>query len=627
MDNNDAFIVALTSFTKVNKKLLNSLENLEKKQAQKPNRPDLVVEKVQPIEIEGFGKKALVDLNKALKIDIGKVLAGSKDKDMKEKSGFLSSLSDLLKNGFIKKLLLGVIGAGLFKEINDKTTGLVTNLVKSGLDTIKDATSGFSKAIKGIEEGASSLKNSVKDLSSSAKSLEQSALSSKETLTKTIEKMGATATASNTEKGILQKLLEKTGVRAASNAAKEKGSEYLSKIIKGTKNTAAELGSEAKSGVQTFEEFLAKQGKAFSQNGKKVIDVVAGKTYGRKQIRQQKELYEKYAENFAKDLEQKIINEKNTALEMAQMGIKKTEAGGSSIMSKVSGFAKGKIGGLLGGIAKYGGIDLGFATFNAKDIIKKYRNGEISKEEYYNLMSQQVGGAVGSVGYSVSEKIYNLRNAVRVAEAAEAVTGVGTAADLVEIPFTEAAFALAKRFLKNAAVGAAYNLTGSAAAGQLAKLSPTAAGGMANFLATIYAGTTGNSPQKFIDQLEEEATANYKTKHSKNIKTNDAIITSGGKIIQPHSNDTLYAMKDGGPMSGFFNKNLKANEEGNYILKKYAQLSNDMMNMQIRLLNDNNAILLSIADKLKSQGNIVSQNITNNSYGQSGSLRLLQGVA
>jgi len=150
---------------------------------------------------------------------------------------------------------------------------------------------------------------------------------------------------------------------------------------------------------------------------------------------------------------------------------------------------------------------------------------------------------------------------------------------------------------------------------------------MANFLATIYAGTTGNNPQKFIDQLEDEATANYKTKHSNTTKTNDAIITSDGKIIQPHSNDTLYAMKDGGPMSGFFNKNLKANEEGNYILKKYAQLSNDMMNMQIKLLNDNNKILLNIADKLKSQGNIVSQNITNNSYGQSGSLRLLQGVA
>jgi hypothetical protein len=111
-------------------------------------------------------------------------------------------------------------------------------------------------------------------------------------------------------------------------------------------------------------------------------------------------------------------------------------------------------------------------------------------------------------------------------------------------------------------------------------------------------------------------------------KVNDAAIYPGGnKIIKPHPDDSIYAMKEGGPMDKFFNKNIKVSEEGNYILKKYAEISSNIFEKQLRLLDENNKALNILVKNLSKPANVVSSpTVINNNFSNSNSLRNLQGA-
>jgi len=110
-------------------------------------------------------------------------------------------------------------------------------------------------------------------------------------------------------------------------------------------------------------------------------------------------------------------------------------------------------------------------------------------------------------------------------------------------------------------------------------------------------------------------------------KVNDFIKTSDGKLIIPSKEDTLVGLKTDGPLDKFFKSTIKNSEEGNSILKKYAEISSNMLAKQLQLLNDNNKLLGELTQKMSTPTNIVSKpTVIRNNFGLGGDLRAIQGV-
>ena len=86
----------------------------------------------------------------------------------------------------------------------------------------------------------------------------------------------------------------------------------------------------------------------------------------------------------------------------------------------------------------------------------------------------------------------------------------------------------------------------------------------------------------------------------------DGIITKQGDVIQPDAMDTLYAMKEGGPLGGMLNKTPD-------ILENIKRVEIDSM----VLLKENNELLRRMLEKLGNNGNTVVNNSTSNSVMQS----------
>jgi len=105
----------------------------------------------------------------------------------------------------------------------------------------------------------------------------------------------------------------------------------------------------------------------------------------------------------------------------------------------------------------------------------------------------------------------------------------------------------------------------------------------------------------------------------------DFIQAPDGKIIQPHADDTIYAMKQGGPLDNYFNNNIKIATENVAMLKNLSGI----MKKQIDILNSVNNHLAGIKDNTETppQTNIFKPSYSNNNYGMTNSLRLAQGVA
>ena len=91
------------------------------------------------------------------------------------------------------------------------------------------------------------------------------------------------------------------------------------------------------------------------------------------------------------------------------------------------------------------------------------------------------------------------------------------------------------------------------------------------------------------------------------IEVDDGIITKDGQIIKPDADDTLYAMKNGGPLADALSK---GSLEQLSMLKKISVINDTLMSRQIDLLQDNQAILVEIADKIGNGGNVNINNIS-----------------
>lgn len=162
-----------------------------------------------------------------------------------------------------------------------------------------------------------------------------------------------------------------------------------------------------------------------------------------------------------------------------------------------------------------------------------------------------------------------------------------------------------------------------------------------------------NKPQKVLDAeaeeakltpaqraVQEEAERRKKQEEAANEEKNrlgknammgqpvrDFIKTNDGKLIIPDKEDSLIGFKKDGPLDVMFNKNLKTSQENNTILKKYAEVSSDVLNKQLKLLDDNNKLLNAIAKNLSTPTNVVSKpTVITNNFTSGVSLRGMQGA-
>ena len=102
----------------------------------------------------------------------------------------------------------------------------------------------------------------------------------------------------------------------------------------------------------------------------------------------------------------------------------------------------------------------------------------------------------------------------------------------------------------------------------------------------------------------------------KPVEIEDGIITKAGKLIKPHKEDFLYAMKDGGPLANAMSGDNKAAEKNNEILEQFKSLTKNLSIKQIELMEMNNKLLKSIQGSLNepsgSQGDtMVTSNNSN----------------
>ena len=101
----------------------------------------------------------------------------------------------------------------------------------------------------------------------------------------------------------------------------------------------------------------------------------------------------------------------------------------------------------------------------------------------------------------------------------------------------------------------------------------------------------------------------------------DGIITKDGQVIKPDKDDTLYAMKDGGPLLDVL---AKGSAQQTSQLKILTKMNEHLLKEQTEMLQQHAVLLGEIADKIGTGGN----NIINNSSSVTnmGNGRGLQGL-
>lgn len=569
---------ALALFTKVNTKLMDRVTKFEKTSqdgtAATKKEPSQVIEKAAPVEVESFGKKAIQDLSKI----VGKVQVPQKREELPKKTG----------KGLLDSLLgsLGLLGAGLKtlydnikKWLQDKLVGgfkKTTELLKDGVKKLWDAVKTgwkytkdiFSKVGKGLVSGAKWVGNKVKKTWDAIKN-------------------------SSFGKGV-KSFFAKVG---------EKFTSFTGKIVSGTKSLGrvlAEKFAVVKDAVKSLttkasEALLGKEG---SRNilGK-AVDATKGaaKTVGGVVARGAKATYES-----GKAIVSKGVEYASKGVDMAKnVGGKVLSAGKviSDVGSKLGGlrFTTSVFTKLIKRVPIIGSLIEGFLTnSDIQELVEKHTKdpSKYTEEMLYNdigkRISEGIGGVLGSAGGAALGGIVG--SIIPVGGTIVGAIGGGIAGDWVG----------------RKVFGAIAESIGGDTKKEIGKF----------IYEKAYKDGRAIPGSLSADNLQEET-------------VDDAAIYPGGnKIIKPHPDDSIYAMKEGGPMDKFFNKNIKVSEEGNTILKRYADISSDMLNTQTKLLTENNKMLSMLLEKLSTPSNIVSRpTIIKNNFGSNSDLRSIQGVS
>jgi hypothetical protein len=612
----DTLADVLPLFTRVNTALVKRLEKVEStlytvKKAQAAKK-DEVVEESEPVEIESFGTKALAELNKVFKVNAAQP---KETKDTKAAGGGLDWLRYFGKDFWQNALLTALKGAGLFvlaknffEDLQKKNENAIKGITESTTKTFSSATESLEKSFENLKSSSNALKDSADALAKSSKTTEQTVLQLAAQSAKGQVKAERGIFESLTQgisraftKGGVPPLVGASATQAAAKAASRAEAKAAAEAA--TKNLAASLGGVPQ--ITTAAKSLEKTAGNFA-GGTSMLGNLFVPAWNRTKQ------YGQLAKN--------LIPDKGPWKAFLREEDKVTIDEALSLIFKGGGGAAKKI------LSKNGVMDAAFAGWDVNGLVKRYREGDITREEFNREMAISGGRAIGS---TTANAYY--RKVLVEALAAAVVGG--------EIGTEGKASSLIPRFIKLLPYLAKSTLTtyaGDKIGGLLAQyaLSPQTQETMSNTMLSAYVSATKfgvKNPSEYVAELYSEAQENYNKKHpkiSEVTKTQDAIITSNGRVIQPHMNDTLYAMKDGGPMGNFFNKNLESNEEGNKILKFHSDKSLNIMSNQVKLMQTTNNLLQEVLQKINTPTNIInSPKITTSGHGSLGSLRALQGVA
>ena len=564
---------ALNLFTKVNTKMLDRIIKLEqstaaKKQAAK-TEPEQVVQKAAPVEVESFGKKAIDDLKKI----IGSVQTTAGKEMQKAKKG---GLLDWLLGA------LGLLGAGLaalYDKIKDfiknKLLGYIDGAIKLLKDCIKSMWGSITKGWNNIK---SFFSRSVTRLTDGAKML------------------------ADKVKGILDKIKN-------------------SNVLKGIKTFFVKVGAS----VSTFADKLIDGAKSLSQKLMEKFKVVRDAL---------KSLTQKAAETvFGKEGQRTLAGK---AVDVTKGAAK--AVGGAVVKGAEATVRAGKA---------VGGAAMKTSAYVRESGAKLLSRGKVIAE---------VGSKLGGLKFTTSIFQKLLKRVPIIGSLIETYLTNSDIKELVErhvkdpSRYTEDMLYsdIGKRLAEGIGgiAGGVSGATLGAAVGSVIPVGGNIVGAIAGGVAGDWVGRkvfgaiansissdTRKGLGKFIyDKIYRDnkpIKGSLSSENIEQIEVEDAAIYPGNnKIIKPHADDSIYAMKDGGPFDKFFTKNIKTAQENNNILKTYAETNNELVMKQVRLLSENNKLLNMLAEKLSTPTNIISKpTVIANNFTNQSSLRMLQGIS
>jgi len=632
----DTLADVLPLFTRVNTALAKRLEKVEStvynvKKAQTAKK-DRVIEESEPVEIESFGTKALAELNKVFKVNAAQTKETKETKTAGSSMDWLKSFSlagligvaalikKFIDSGFFQTFGLFIrnfpdLITGFFKKFNGSVNTLFLGLPKKITDGIKD---GMKKSLgKETETAAEKAATNLAE-SKLGKGAVKAGQKVGQNLLKTTEQAGEKATTKQFEEYLASKQY----------AIKPGSEKRLIDLRTGNQLERSNSKFIYEREQKLFQEQL---GKASTKTEGGVLSKIGGAAYN---------ISSRVGE-FVGNLGVKAFGKIPGNKQIASM----VERYGPTIL-KFLGKLKPGVGFLLKVLRVPGVIDAIFAGANINSLINKYQSGKIDEETFKtevaragtravgSALGQVLGGiggglAGGSLGAAAAGASLGFLAPIAPALAWGGKEGgqflgslIGDLAGSGLITLLEKGMGIGQNDFGRA--------TGLSRVGDAAK---NARDTLFNTIFGSYTSLTGVaklglghslSGEKYLNELTAENAA--KKKEMVNVK--DVTISAGGKVIVPHSSDTLYAMKQGGPMDNFFNKNLEANEEGNKILKFHSDKSLNIMSNQVKLIQTTNNLLQEVLQKINTPTNIInSPKITTSNYGNLGSLRALQGVA
>lgn len=532
------------------KKLSKRVDNLESNSPHKKKKEKLVKE-ATPVIVQDYGRKAEKDLNRIL---------GERDKETqkaleKEKN----KNSNLLG-------LLGLAGAAAlalkFLFDGEGFTGLVQ---------------GFQKAFKTVTKFASKVKGVVGDIG--------------EKIGTFTDDIGARA------KGLVDDVMTKVGTWADDAKA-------------GLKNMADNVGAkvggwydEAAAGLKNTFDTVGQKLSSFGDDLAKGFGSIVGKAKSLVGITDD-------AAAAAGDVAKGAADAKGAAPKK-QSWLSKAISKAKAVGGKVASGAKA-----VGGKVVSGAKAVGGAVVDTTKTVGKFAKDKVLKKLLDYIKSIKVGKILGAIAKSpllapIIESIFAYKD----------VNNSISDFNEGKINKKELDAVVGKRTFT--ALGGL--LGGAGGAALLAAIVGGLSFGLGAPLGAIVGGILGDVGGRFIADKLADAMGDKKSKVGEFVlntplfsnklggagvtEIQDGIITKNGQVIKPDKNDTLYAMKEGGPLMDVMNKT--------------PQMLDSLINVEVNsseLLKQNNLLLTQILEKINS-GNIISNNSTTVVSSNSNSIR------
>jgi hypothetical protein len=541
---NDTVLEAISLLTRVSsdigstlKKLSTRIDNLESSSTSSRGKEKLVKE-ATPVIVQDYGRKAEQDL--------ARILGDKNDKSKKQLDEEKNKNNNLLK-------LLGLAGAAAlalkFLFDGEGFTGLIQ---------------GFQKSFKIVTEFAEKAKGIIDDIG---------------------KKLGTFADDLGTKvSGVVDNVMTKVGTWVDDAKAGLKGvadnigvkvSSWYDEAAAGLKNSFDTISQR----LSAFGDDLVRGLTSITSKAKNLVGITDDAAKGVSGITpaasppKPKAGFLSKAGGFLKDTAQKTTQFVGQKATQAGSLVKAGATAVSDTASNVGKFAKDKIlkkfldfmkflkiKQVLGAIAKSPllapVIESVFAYKDVNKLLSDFQEGKISKEELDTAVGNRTFKALGGL------------------------LGGAAGATLLASMMGGLSFGLAAPL--GAIIGGILGDVGG------------------RFVADKLAGAMGDKVSDVGDFVLNTPLFNSKMGMEGSVENiEDGIITKDGKVIKPSTDDTIYAMKDGGPLADALNKT--------------PTLLGNLINIEssnMELMYKNNLLLTQILEKINSGNPIITSNNT-----------------